>query len=89
MIDYNTANTTHQKRVKKMVFEKTYFIPNLPLYMYEIAKFRWVPSPNDEKEDGYYEGVARIRKADGQYTYVRVSLLTKTVEMLFGTEADS
>jgi hypothetical protein len=44
MIDYNAANTAHQKRVKKMGFEQTYFIPNLPLYMYEIAKFRWVPA---------------------------------------------
>jgi hypothetical protein len=89
MKDYNTANTAHQKRVKKMGFEQTYFIPNLPLYMYEIAKFRWVPASNDEKEDGYYEGVARIRKGEGQYTYVRVSLLTKTVEKLFGKEAVS
>jgi hypothetical protein len=39
MKDFNNANTTHQKRVKKMGFEKEYFIPNLPLYMYEIAKF--------------------------------------------------
>jgi hypothetical protein len=89
MKDYNNANTDHQKRVKKMGFEKEYFIPNLPLYMYEIAKFRWVPSPKNEKKDGYYEGMAHIRKADGQYTYVRVSLLTKTMEKLLGAEADS
>jgi hypothetical protein len=89
MKDYNKANTAHPKRVKQMGFEKEYFIPNLPEYMYEIAKFRWAPSPKDKKKNGYYEGIARLRKADGTYTFVRVSLLTKTMVKLFGTEAKS
>jgi hypothetical protein len=89
MKDYNKANTAHQKRVRQMGFEKEYFIPNLPEYMYEIAKFRWVPSPKDKKKNGYYEGMARVRKADGTYTHVRVSLLTKTMVKLFGNEAKS
>jgi hypothetical protein len=89
MIGYNKANTAHQKSVKQISFEKEYFIPNLPQYMYEIAKFRWVPSPKNKKKNGYYEGMARVRKEDGTYTYVRVSLLTKTMVKLFGNEAKS
>jgi hypothetical protein len=89
MKGYTTANTAHQKHVKQMGFEKEYFIPNLPEYMYEIAKFRWVPSPKDKEKNGYYEGIARVHKADGAYTHVRVSLLTQTMVKLFGTEAQS
>jgi hypothetical protein len=74
-----------EKRVKKLGFKATYVIPNLPLYWYEIAKFQWVPARNDP-EDGYYEGVTRIRTGEGQYTYTRVSLLQKTMEKLFGKE---
>jgi hypothetical protein len=91
MKDYTNANKDHHKRVAAMGFEQTTtnFIPNLPLYRYEIAKFRWRPAPNKPQEDGYYEGSARIRKLDGTYTYVRVSLLTETMVKLFGPEADS
>jgi hypothetical protein len=55
MKHYTAANLAHQKRVKKLEFTATYLIPNLPLYRYEIAKFRWVPARNDP-DDGYYEG---------------------------------
>jgi hypothetical protein len=48
-----------------------------------------VPSPKDKKKNGYYEGIARVRKEDETYTYVRVSLLTKTIVKLFDTEAKS
>jgi hypothetical protein len=89
MKGYNTSNTAHRKRVKQMGFEKEYFIPSLPQYMYEIAKFRWVSSPQNKKKNGYYEGIARVRKASGTYTHVRVSLLTKTMVKLFGNEAQS
>jgi hypothetical protein len=85
MKHYRAANLAHQKRVKKLGFEATYSIPNLPLYRYEIAKFRWVPAPNNP-DDGYYEGVTRIRKGEDQYTYARVSLLKETMELLFGKE---
>jgi hypothetical protein len=85
MRHYTAANKARHKRVKKMGFEQTYFIRNLPLYRYEIAKFRSMPARNDP-EDGYYEGVARIRKGEDQYTHVRVSLLTETMEKLFGKE---
>jgi hypothetical protein len=44
-----------------------------------------VPAHNDP-EDGYYEGVTRIRKGKDQYTYTRVSLLKETMEKLFGKE---
>jgi hypothetical protein len=76
MKGYTNANTAHQKRVHQMGFVKDYFIPHLPEYMYEIAKFPWVPSPKDKTMNGYYEGIARVRKADGTYIFVRVSLLT-------------
>jgi hypothetical protein len=79
------ANHAHQKRVKKLGFKATYHIPNLPLYRYEIAKFRWLPARNDP-ENGYCEGVARIRKGEAQYMYARVSLLKETMEKLFGKE---
>jgi hypothetical protein len=78
MKHYRAANLAHQKRVKKLGFEATYSIPNLPLYRYEIVKFRWVPAPN--------EGMTRIRKGEDQYTYARVSLLTETMQLLFGKE---
>jgi hypothetical protein len=82
------VNLAHQKRVKKLGFEATYSIPNLPLYRYEIAKFRWVPAPNNP-DNGYYEGMTRIRKGEDQYMYARVILLTETMELLFGKEAVS
>jgi hypothetical protein len=85
MKHYTAANLAHHKRVNKMGFKATYLIPNLPLYRYEIAKFRWVSAPNNP-EDRYYEGVARIRKGEDQYTYARVSLLKGTMEKLFGKE---
>jgi hypothetical protein len=85
--DYTAAYKAHHKRVTNMGLEHTSasFIPNLPLYRYEIVKFRWRPAPNDQ-EDGYYEGVARTRKLDGTYRHVGVSLLTATLEKLFGKE---
>jgi hypothetical protein len=85
MKHYTAANNAHQKRVKKLGFEATYFIPNLPLYWYEIVKFRWLSAWNNP-EDGYYEGVTRIHKEEGQYTHARVSLVTETMEKLFGKE---
>jgi hypothetical protein len=85
MKHYTAANLAHHKRVKKLGFKATYLIPNLPLYRYEIAKFRWVPAPNNP-DNGYYEGVTRIHKGEDQYTYARVSLLKETMELLFGKE---
>jgi hypothetical protein len=85
MKHYTAANLAHQKCVKKLELLATYLIPNLPLYRYEIAKFRWVPAHNNP-DDGYYKGVTRIRKGEDQYTYARVSLLKETMEKLFGKE---
>jgi hypothetical protein len=82
MKHYTAANLAHQSRVKKLGFLATYLIPNLPLYRYEIVKFRWVHARN-APEDGYYEGVTRIRKGGDQYTYARVSMLKETMELLF------
>jgi hypothetical protein len=94
MKDYLATNQEHQKRVRKMGFGREYFIPPLPLYRYEIAKFRWVPSQAEDYDpsdanDGYYEGMARIRKSEGVYTFLRLSLLTSTMELLFGTDETS
>ena len=85
MKDYRKTDRAFKARARAMGVTDELIYP-LPLYRFEISKFRWRPSKRLPKSDGYWEGLIRVGGTAKNPTVVTVSLLDSMMKAMWDDE---